>query len=278
LKVLIVGVHGMLGSDLMQSLGNTQQVMGTDREDFDITHQKETLRALLKIRPQWIINVAAYTQVDQCEKERALAFKVNAEGVKNLALACREIQAKLFHVSTDYVFDGKKQKPYVEGDYPAPISVYGQSKLQGESYVQDLLDDFIIIRSGGLYGKRGINFVNTIIEMAKGRDELTVVNDQMVSPTYTVDLSKAIGSLMEVSPKGIFHVVNSGYCTWYQCACKILELVGSKKKVIPISSSQLNRPATRPSFSVLNCSKFTEVTGMELRPWDEALTEYLSSL
>ena len=276
MKVLIVGAHGMLGSDLMQSLGTTQQVMGTDIGDFDITNQKETLRALLKIRPQWIINVAGYTQVDRCEEESELAFKVNAEGVKNLALACKEIQAKLFHVSTDYVFDGKKQKPYVEEDYPAPISVYGHSKLQGESYLQDLLDDFIIIRSGGLYGKRGTNFVNTIIEMAKGRDELTVVNDQLVAPTYTVDLSKAIGSLMEVSPKGIFHAVNSGYCTWYQFACKILELVGSTSKVIPVSSGQLNRPAKRPSFSVLNCRKFTEVTGMELRPWDEALTEYIS--
>jgi len=278
LKVLIVGAHGMLGSELIQSLGTTQQVVGIDREDFDITHQKETLSALLKIRPQWIINVAAYTQVDQCEKERELAFKVNAGGVKNLALACREIHAKLFHVSTDYVFDGKKQKPYVEGDHPAPISVYGQSKLQGESHVQDLLDDFVIIRSGGLYGKRGTNFVNTIIEKAKERDELTVVNDQLIAPTYTVDLSEAIGTLMKVSPKGIFHVVNSGYCTWYQFACKILELVGSTSKVIPVSSSQLNSPAKRPSFSVLNCRKFTEVTGMELRPWDEALTKYISLL
>jgi len=278
LKVLIVGAKGMLGSDLTRSLNHSIQIIGTDKEDFDITNQRETLRALLKIRPQWLINVAAYTQVDRCEKEIELAFKVNAEGVKNLALACKEIQAKLIHVSTDYVFDGKKQKPYVEEDTPTPISIYAKSKLKGESYIQTLLNDFIIIRSSGLYGKRGINFVNTIIKMAKEQNELTIVNDQWVSPTYTIDLSRAIGTLMKVSPKGIFHVTNSSHCTWYQFTCKILELIGSKSKVIPLSSNQLNRPAKRPSFSVLNCKKFTEVTGMELRPWDEALTEYISLL
>jgi dTDP-4-dehydrorhamnose reductase len=278
LKVLIVGAHGMLGSDLLQSLRDTQQVMGTDIEDFDITDQKETLKALSKIGPQWVVNVAAYTQVDRCEEEVELAFKVNADGVKNLAMACKEIQAKLFHVSTDYIFDGKKQKPYMEEDTPLPISVYGQSKLQGESYLRDFLEDFIIVRSGGLYGKRGTNFVNTIIKMAKEKKKLKVVNDQWVVPTYTVDLSRAIGALMEVSPKGVFHVVNSGFCTWYQFACKILELIGSTSKVIPISSDQLNSPAKRPGFSVLNCKKFTEVTGVELRSWEEALTEYISLL
>lgn len=278
MKVLILGAHGMLGSDLMQSLSGTQQVIGTDIENFDITNQKETIRALLRIKPQWVINVAAYTQVDRCEKERDLAFKVNARGVKHLALACKEIQAKLLHVSTDYVFDGKKQAPYVEEDSLAPLSVYGHSKLQGESFVRDLLDDFIIIRSGGLYGKKGTNFVNTIMKMAKERDELTIVNDQWVSPTYTIELSRAIEALLRVSPRGIFHVVNRGHCTWYQFACRVLELTGSKTKVVPISSDQLNRPAKRPGFSVLNCVKFTEVTGMQLKTWEEALTEYISLL
>jgi len=277
-RVLIVGARGMLGSDLMQSLSDTQQVVGTDIEDFDITDRKETLGALSRIRPEWVINAAAYTQVDRCEEESELAFKVNAEGVKNLALACKDIQARLFHVSTDYIFDGKKEEPYVEEDTPLPISVYGHSKLKGESYVQDLLDDFVIVRSGGLYGKGGSNFVNTIIKVAKEKDELTVVDDQWVAPTYTIDLSRAIGALMEVSARGIFHVVNSGCCNWHQFAGKILSLVGSTSKVIPISSAQLNRPAKRPGFSALNCSKFTEVTGNKLRSWEEALTDYISLL
>lgn len=278
LKVLIVGAQGMLGSDLMQSLSDTQQVVGTDIGDFDIADRKETSRALSKIRPEWVINAAAYTKVDRCEEESELAFKVNAEGVKNLALACKDIQAKLFQVSTDYVFDGKKEEPYVEEDAPLPISVYGHSKLKGESYVRDLLDNFVIVRSGGLYGKGGSNFVNTIIKVAKEKDELTVVDDQWVAPTYTIDLSRAIRVLMEVSARGTFHAVNSGCCNWHQFARKILKLVGSTSKVIPISSNQLNRPAKRPGFSALNCRKFTEVTGDKLRSWEEALTDYISLL
>ena len=276
MKVLIVGAKGMLGSDLVQSLSDTYQVIGTDLEDFDISTQKETLSALLHIRPQWVINAAAYTQVDRCEEEIERAFKVNAEGVKNLALACKEIQARFLHVSTDYVFDGKKQTPYLEEDTPNPLSVYGQSKLEGESCVQDILDDFIIARTGGLYGQGGINFVHTIINMAKEKDELTVVHDQWVSPTCTVDLSNAIATLIRVSPRGIFHVTNSGRCTWYQFACRILDSMGSKCKVVPIVSAQLNRPAKRPDFPELDCRKFTEVTGMKLRGWEEALFEYMS--
>ena len=278
MRVLVVGAKGMLGSDLMRSLSDTQQVIGTDVEDFDITSQKETLKALLNIRPEWVINVAAYTQVDRCEEEIELAFRVNAEGVKNLALACEEVQARLFHVSTDYVFDGEKHKPYVEEDAAVPVSAYGRSKLKGESYVRDILGNFIIIRIAGLYGRNGSNFVNTIIRMAQKRDKLTIVNDQWVSPTYTVDLSKAMEALIKVSPRGIFHVVNSGYCTWYQFACKILELTGSTIEVVPISSDQLNRPAKRPDFSVLDCKKFTEVTGMEMRPWEAAVKNYISLL
>ena len=276
MRVLIVGAKGMLGSDLMQSLRSTQQVIGTDIDDFDITDQKETLEALLDIRPRWVVNVAAYTQVDRCEEEIELAFRVNAEGVENLAMACKEVRAKLFHVSTDYVFDGKKQKPYVEEDTPVPISVYGQSKLKGESCIHEILDDFIIIRIAGLYGKGGTNFVNTILKAAQEKDELTVVNDQWVSPTYTVDLSRAMGVLIKVSPKGIFHVVNNGYCTWYQFACKILEFAGRTSRVVSISSDQLNRPAKRPDFSVLDCKKFNKVTGMKMRSWEEAIIDYIA--
>ena len=276
MRVLIVGAKGMLGSDLMQSLRSTQQVIGTDIDDFDITDQKETLEALLDIRPRWVVNVAAYTQVDRCEEEIELAFRVNAEGVENLAMACKEVRAKLFHVSTDYVFDGKKQKPYVEEDTPVPISVYGQSKLKGESCIHEILDDFIIIRIAGLYGKGGTNFVNTIIKAAQEKDELTVVNDQWVSPTYTVDLSRAIGVLIKVSPRGTFHVANNGYCTWYQFACKILEFAGRTSRVVSISSDQLNRPAKRPDFSVLDCKKFNKVTGMKMRSWEEAIIDYIA--
>ena len=278
MSILIVGANGMLGSDLMKIINHTQQVNGVDIKECDITDQKATLNTLLMMSPRLVINAAAYTQVDQCETDSEKAFKVNTEGVANLALACKEINAKLLHVSTDYVFDGRTRNPYREDDPVNPLSVYGRSKCKGEAAVQDLLDDFIIVRTGGLYGKQGVNFVNTIVKMAQQKDELRVVNDQWMSPTSTIDLSKAIGRLFEVSAKGIFHVVNSGFCSWYQFACKIIEARGNRCTVIPISSEELERPAPRPAFAVLDCGKYTKVTGMALRPWEEALTDYLSTL
>ena len=278
MSILIVGAQGMLGSDLLEIIKHTQQAAGVDIDECDITDQKATLNTLTKMNPRWVINAAAYTQVDQCETNTEQAFKVNTEGVSNLALGCKEINAKLLHVSTDYVFDGRTKTPYREEDTVNPLSVYGRSKCKGEAAVQNLLKDFIIVRTGGLYGKRGVNFVNTIVKMAQEKDELRVVNDQWMSPTSTIDLSRAIGKLHEVSAKGIFHLVNSGFCTWYQFACKIIEITGSTCKVIPISSEELDRPAPRPAFAVLDCSKYTKVTGMELRPWEKALTDYLSTL
>ena len=277
-SILIVGAQGMLGSDLMETLNHTQQELGVDIEECDITDQKETRNTLSRIKPHWVINAAAYTQVDLCEGHSEQAFKVNTEGVSNLALVCKEINTKLLHVSTDYVFDGKTKNPYREEDPVNPLSVYGNSKCRGEATVQDLLDDFIIVRTGGLYGKRGVNFVNTIVKMAQERDELRVVNDQWMSPTCTVDLSRAIGTLVQLSSQGIFHIVNSGFCTWYEFACKIVAITDSPCRVVPISSDELDRPAPRPAFAVLNCSKYSKVTGMKLRPWEEALTDYLSTM
>ena len=276
MSILIVGAHGMLGYDLLTSLGDTSRITGTDIEDFDITDREKTLKAISEIRPDWVINAAAYTQVDRCEEEKKPAFAVNGEGAANLAMACKAVKARLIHVSTDYVFDGKSRTPYREDDPVNPISVYGQSKLQGESAVRALLDDVTIVRTAGLYGKGGVNFVNTIRRLAQERDELTVVDDQWVSTTYSVDLSRAIGKLMRASARGTFHVVNSGSCTWYQFACRIVQLTGSRSTVTPITSAQLKRPAARPAFSVLSTRKFAEVTGGEMKSWEDALTEYLS--
>jgi dTDP-4-dehydrorhamnose reductase len=276
MTILIVGAHGMLGSDLLSSLGDPGRIIGADIEDFDITDREQTLRAVSELHPEWVINAAAYTQVDRCEEETQLAFAVNGEGAANLALACRSVKARLIHLSTDYVFDGKSRIPYREDDPVHPLSVYGQSKLQGETAVRALLTDVTIVRTTGLYGKGGVNFVNTIRRLAQERDELTVVDDQWVSPTYSVDLSRAIGLLMRASARGIFHVVNSGACTWYQFACRIVQLTGSRCTVTPISSAQLNRPAARPAFSVLATGKYAGVTGRDMRSWEDALTEYLS--
>ncbi len=276
MTILIVGARGMLGSDLMANLGDADRLIGADIEDFDITDREQTLKAVSELRPEWVINAAAYTQVDRCEEEHAMAFAVNREGAANLALACKSVKARLIHVSTDYVFDGRSRDPYREDDPVNPISRYGQSKLEGETAVRALLDDAAIVRTAGLYGRGGVNFVNTIRRLARERDQLTVVDDQWVSPTYAVDLSRAIGLLMRASARGIFHVVNSGSCTWHRFACRIVQLTGSRSTVTPISSAQLNRPAARPAFSVLSTEKYTALTGSMMRSWEDALTDYLS--
>ncbi len=276
MAILIVGARGMLGSDLMANLGDADRLIGADIEDFDITDREQTLKAVSELRPEWVINAAAYTQVDRCEEEHDMAFAVNREGAANLALACKNVKARLIHVSTDYVFDGRSRDPYREDDPVNPISRYGQSKLEGETAVRALLDDAAIVRTAGLYGRGGVNFVNTIRRLARERDQLTVVDDQWVSPTYAVDLSRSIGLLMKASARGIFHVVNSGSCTWHRFACRIVQLTGSRSTVTPISSAQLNRPAARPAFSVLSTEKYTALTGSMMRSWEDALTDYLS--
>jgi dTDP-4-dehydrorhamnose reductase len=186
--------------------------------------------------------------------------------------------AKVVYLSTDYIFDGKKGQPYLEGDSPCPLNAYGRSKLKGEQYVRELSKDSLIIRTQWLYGRYGKNFVDSVLRQAKEKKILRIVNDQIGSPTHTVDLSQAISSLIQCDAEGIFHAANSEYCSWYTFGQSILELSGLKDvEVIPISSEGLGRPATRPLYSAFNCQKLREKTGVTLRPWIEALKEYLSS-
>jgi dTDP-4-dehydrorhamnose reductase len=184
----------------------------------------------------------------------------------------------MVYLSTDYVFDGNKREPYLETDPPHPLNVYGRSKLKGEQYVQALLKDALIIRTQWLYGKSGKNFVTSILRQASEKKVLSIVNDQIGSPTYTVDLAKAIVVLIQYDARGIFHVANSNFCTWYTFGQAILKLWGMDKvRVIPISSKELGRPAIRPSYSVFNCQKLKGETGLALRPWSEALKDYLAT-
>ncbi len=276
MKVLVIGAQGMLGSDLVTALNDKFETAGKDIDDFDITDKAGSRDAIIDIDPAVVINTAAFTDVDGCESDEKQAFLVNAQGVKNIAEICREMRIKLIHISTDYIFDGKKGEPYLEGDQPGPLSVYGRSKLMGEEYVKTILSDFLIIRTQWLYGKRGKNFVKTVLKLAKKQKELTMVNDQVGSPTFTMDLSGAIIALLESFSEGIFHVSNEGYCTWYQFAGEILKLTGfDNVNLVPISSEKFARPAVRPHFSKFNCKKFKEVTGKTMRPWSEALANYL---
>jgi dTDP-4-dehydrorhamnose reductase len=286
-RVLVIGAKGMLGRDLVKVLYSTfrtdkhsdWEVLEWDIDEIDIREEKTTVTKIESFHPEIVINVAGYTNVDGCESNEEEAFAVNAEGMKHVALGALQCRAKVVYLSTDYIFDGKKKEPYLEDDPPNPLNVYGRSKWKGEQYVRELLEDALIIRTQWLYGRFGNNFVSSILRQGREKKVLSIVNDQIGSPTYTVDLSEAISVLLKYDVRGVFHVANSDLCTWYTLGQAILKLSGMERvKVIPISSKELDRPAVRPPYSVLNCQKLRQVTGMTLRPWAEALKDFILSV
>lgn len=279
-RILVVGAKGMLGTDLMEVLraSSFDDVIGWDIDEIDIRVEKDTVEKIDRLRPEIVINVAAYTNVDECESQAERAFAINAEGMRHVTLAAMKCRAKVVYLSTDYVFDGTKREPYVESDPTNPLNVYGRSKLQGERYVQELAEDGLIIRTQWLFGRHGNNFVSAILRQAREKNELSIVNDQIGSPTYTVDLAKAISALIQHDGKGVFHIANSDYCTWFTFGRYILEVLGiAGVNLRPITSKELNRAATRPHNSSFNCRKLKEAGGITLRPWSEAVKEYVQS-
>jgi len=275
-RVLIVGAHGMLGQDLVKVLERSFEVVALGRDELDISLYNNVKKVLKEVSPQVVINAAGYTDVDACERKSRLAFAVNGEGAKNLARATSVLKAKLVYISTDYVFDGKKETPYSEEDQPNPLNVYGESKLMGERYVQKFADDYLIVRTQWLFGPGGRNFVDTILDLSQDRERIEVVDDQVGSPTYTLDLSRAILTLLQKDLWGVFHVSNSGSCSWYEFAKEILAQVGRDTvQLVPISSADLTRPARRPLYSVLSNEKLHKEAGLAMRPWQEALRDYL---
>lgn len=279
MKILLLGHKGMLGSDLLAKLSTDHEVVGMDKEEIDIVSTSECKAAIKEIEPNIVINAAAYTNVDGCETAKDECFAVNAEAVKNIAEACRNKNIHIIHFSTDYVFDGTARQPYKEDHPYNPINTYGDSKLAGERYLRSLSDNYILIRTAWLYGVKGKNFVQAILDKAKTTNKLTVVDDQTGSPTYSKDLAAAVDILIEKKAKGIFHVTNRGSCSWYQFAVKILRESGLDNiEVTPIKSDQLQRPAKRPSYSVLSMQRFVETTGKTMQPWQLALQDYLESV
>ena len=279
MKILILGHKGMLGSDLLLRLFAFHDVTGKDIEDFDIASQGACEEVIAETEPDIVINAAAYTNVDGCESDSDACFSVNAEGVKNIALACRHKRIKIVHFSTDYVFDGTRKTPYQEDDKCTPLNVYGKSKLAGEQYLKQFSDNFLLIRSAWLYGKNGKNFVKTIIEKARTEKLLKIVDDQVGAPTFTWDLAAAVQLLIEGQHTGIFHITNRGNCSWYEFAVKILKSACIPEVTVkPIKSDELERPARRPHYSVLTCRKFSETTGKVMRYWQVALDDYISKM
>jgi dTDP-4-dehydrorhamnose reductase len=279
MKILVLGHKGMLGTDLMARLGGRHEMVGKDVDDVDIASADSCRRVILDAQPQVVINAAAFTDVDGCETNVDTCMAVNAYGVRNIAVVCEEIGAKIVHISTDYVFDGTKREPYREDDPPSPLNVYGHSKLAGETFLQSFSTRYILIRTAWLYGVHGRNFVKTIIHKARTEKKLRIVEDQIGSPTFAWDLAGAIMHLIEGDHTGIFHVTNRGTCSWYEFACKIIQYKGIPDvDVTPITSDQFPRPAIRPSYSVLNCRKFMNATGKVMQFWPLALQDCLAKI
>ena len=270
--ILVVGSKGMLGQELMGLYGGAAR--GVDVGEIDITDLASVQRTLVTLKPRVVINAAAYTDVDGCETNTELALQVNGEGVAHLAMISKEIGARLVQVSTDYVFDGGKGTPYQEDDAPSPLSIYGESKLAGEMNAR-FNPDHLIVRTQWLYGHAGKNFVETMLRLAGERKELTVVDDQVGSPTWTFDLALAIKALLDKGCQGTYHAANAGFVSWNGFASEIFRQAGLDIVVKPMSTVELNRPAPRPLYSTLDCGKLAADTGFEPQPWQEALKRYL---
>ncbi|WP_235284331.1 dTDP-4-dehydrorhamnose reductase [Methanosarcina mazei] len=259
IKTLIIGSTGMLGSDLCKVFPDAVKLT---HHDLDITDRDQVIESILEIKPDVVINAAAYTNVDGCEDNKELAFQVNGYGPGYIAEACARAGAKLVHFSTDYIFDGSK-KEYVESDIPDPINVYGDSKLLGEKKIIENMDNYRIVRISWLFGIHGKNFVETMLKLSGEMDTVKVVNDQFGKPTYTMDLASKVKEIIELDP-GIYHITNDGICSWYEFASSIID------NVIPCTSEEFPRKAKRPKYSVLVNTK-TE----PMRHWKEALKDYL---
>ena len=276
MRVAIIGSSGMLGTDLLEGWAGDVVIPATSR-DVDIRDFSQVQRFLTRERPDWIVLASAFTDVDGSEKSPELAFSINRDGTKNVALAARDTGAKLLYLSTDYVFDGLSDRPYEPTDPVHPLSVYGASKAAGEQAVQEHAKDWIIARTSWLYGTSRPCFPEKILHVAETQPELKVVNDQIGSPTYTKDLAGAIRELIRMDARGILNITNSGFCSWFDFAKDVLRKAGRSTLILPISTAEAHRMAKRPAYSVLSPAALGAY-GIALRSWQDALSDYLRDL
>jgi dTDP-4-dehydrorhamnose reductase len=273
MRVTIFGASGLLGKALLREWsGDT--LTGLSSRDADIRDAKRVRQVVRETRPEWIVLAAAYTNVDGCESNPDLAFAVNRDGAVNVATAAKEVGARLVLLSSDYVFDGKKNTPYETGDRRNPQSVYGRTKAEAEIKLLELMPDCCVARTSWLFGIGGKCFPDTILNLSAGRPALDVVNDQRGCPTYAVDLAHAIAQLCRKNTSGIVHVTNAGDCTWFEFAQEIVGSAGLATTVRPVSSQQMARPAPRPTYSVLSPVRLRAL-GIEMPSWRDALRRYL---
>jgi dTDP-4-dehydrorhamnose reductase len=291
MRILITGGKGQLGCQIHSILDRKKSELGNidktyldaevkyvDFDELDITKLNDVNNLTYEFKPSVIINCAAYTNVDKCESDMDNAFKVNALGTRNLAIASQKIGAKFLHVSTDYVFNGAGNVPFKEYDLPQPVSVYGKTKLLGEQYVRENCSKYFIVRTAWLYGKQGKNFVYTIMKAAKEKGHLDVVDDQRGNPTNAEDLAYHILKLILTEEYGIYHCTGTGECSWYDFASRIVEYAGIECTVDSVTSEKINRAAKRPAFSSLDNMMLRCTIGDEMRQWEEALKSFIAGL
>lgn len=288
MRILVTGGKGQLGCQIKSILERKSSEISklnekysdcdsrfTNYDELDITKYNDVDAYISSYKPDAIINCAAYTNVDGCERDRDAAFKVNAIGPRNLAAVSEKYGTKLLHVSTNYVFNREETVSFKEYDIPHPVSVYGKTKLLGEQYVRENCSRYFIVRTAWLYGEWGENFVYTIMRLAKEKGHIDVVNDQKGNPTYAEDLAHHVLKLVLSDEYGIYHCTGKGECSWYDFACKIVEYSGIACTVSPISSVDLNRSAKRPAYSSLDNMMLRVTVGDEMRHWEEALKSFM---
>jgi dTDP-4-dehydrorhamnose reductase len=278
MNVVIIGANGQLGTDLMRIFADVNP-KGLTHSDIEISDDRSVTSVLFSIQPELIINTAAYHKVEECEKNPGRSFEVNAVGAMNLARAADMLKSELLHISTDYVFDGKKRVPYRETDLPHPLNTYAVTKLAGEHYIQAHCPRYYVVRSSGLYGHnlcraKGGSFIDKMLTLAKERKEVRVVRDEILTPTYTFHLAQQIRELVETHSYGVYHITNNGFCSWYEFAQEIFRLAGIAVAVTPTTSKEFASPVKRPGYSVLENAAL-QTLGIDHMPdWKESLAHY----
>ena len=279
MKVLVTGVKGQLGYDVVKELEKRGlEAVGADIDEMDITDAQSVEKVLEETAPDAVIHCAAYTAVDAAEEQEDICRRVNADGTRNIAKMCSKLDIRMVYISTDYVFDGQGTRPWEPEDERQPLNVYGQTKYEGELAVQELLEKYFIVRIAWVFGVNGKNFIKTMLRLAETNKRITVVNDQYGSPTYTYDLARLLVDMILTEKYGVYHATNEGICTWYEFACEIFKQAGIDMEVVPVTAAEYQAKAKRPENSRMSKEKLTENGFDRLPPWQDALKRYLEAI
>lgn len=275
-NILVTGSTGQLGSDVVKELlKRGYSTLSPNRSEFNLCSEDSIRNYILNSNCEAIVHCAAYTQVDKAEDEKDLCIKINATATKHIVKCAKILDIPMIYISTDYVFDGTKDGEYTENDETNPINIYGESKLAGEKYVQEILDKYYIVRTSWVFNINGKNFIETMLHLSKANNQLSIVNDQIGSPTYTKDLSRLLVDMLETSKYGLYHATNEGYCSWYEFANTIFKLANINIDIKAINSNEYASRAKRPLNSKLSKDKLIEYGFKPLPHWEDALKDYL---